>query len=941
EEPKSRLTSARNKGSASAPSSSSIQGTHAVDHTKVFAVAFNDDSKVRGWLEGSVNFRIVGETKKEVKKKVKGRVKSGYVRGVSTIMEGQLKLKDVILSTTLAIKATVEMEGRRGEKGKATVKIMLVEGGRKVSEANEEDVREGVEIQGEIVHQSQPETKTSTREPPQRQKPQRPPPTADDSISMQEKEERIIKDMKLVKPFLPTLYLQASVVHLSKIDMQHSDDIGNRGFYGRLKVRVGCGLAASPGGEAEVDLEGGRPKRYSKAGVGVEWTTGLTVDPKENLVGLGTVELGGVAAALTKEGSATSPCPLTCHDEWVVIKNPFTGRRMGKIYAKVKIGLREQIERGGGDNHAKVIQRNWRKRDEPREEEEEEEEVEDPTVADLSTDTTESLPLASDPLPPLPIQSPPTPQRNSVDSNLLRNLDTAPPRPVVSKSVALSGQEELPFDRGDWKGLKEHYLRKSMERISPGDENGEQEELAAADEEHPEGEGLVKYTLSLHPMSTSVIPLNDNDNASQTPWGCYLRYSIPWSDVGGNATAGAGVVDLGDDGWGKDTWLWWDADSELLNGTSRHELFIPSIMGVADAVGRGGVAVEIWAKRGEGDVSKVGSCRLGYEDLARMEGRTGVERRKVVVADIEKAGTGGELVKGRVGVEIRVRGEPKIVRVRRERRKGKEGQERGAEQARLTAPPPDVATKETRRTKAKEEGFSTNLKIKLGRATGVRELLTLWGGMRDPNVGGVIATFKVLVGGGSSGSGMWEAFTTPVIDFSDVAPRARAGATSTLADLTVLDMGMETATPVRVGREWREWAREGMDVKLWYVGAVNEDLKALGGTVVSGPTSYIPEGCVHIGTAKVRMELLTVKRELQELVAWRIDGENVGGIEVSARIGEGENVVFEAEEKVVKAWEPERSSENVDPNVGGGVEEARIEEDVKKDTVVKVKVESV
>jgi hypothetical protein len=100
---------------------------------------------------------------------------------------------------------------------------------------------------------------------------------------MQEKEERIIKDMKLVKPFLPTLYLQASVVHLSKIDMQHSDDIGNRGFYGRLKVRVGCGLAASPGGEAEVDLEGGRPKRYSKAGVGVEWTTGLTVDPKENV----------------------------------------------------------------------------------------------------------------------------------------------------------------------------------------------------------------------------------------------------------------------------------------------------------------------------------------------------------------------------------------------------------------------------------------------------------------------------------------------------------------------------------------------------------------------------------------------------------------------------------------------------------------------------------
>ena len=365
------------------------------------------------------------------------------------------------------------------------------------------------------------------------------------------------------------------------------------------------------------------------------WGVPEEAGKRDNLVGIGTVQLGGAAEKLTKEGSATSPAPLSCHDEWVTIKNPFTGKRTGKIYATVKIGLREQIERGGGDNQATVIQRNWRKRGEQREEVENAAAAEAPAVeaaahpADLSTDTARSLPLESDapPPPPLRIQSPPTPKRNSADSKLLQDLDKKVSRPAISKSVALSGQEELPFDRGDWKGLKEHYLRKSMERIDTLDDRGTGSTdptvtLGSEDDvDHPAGEGLVKYTLSLHPMSTSVIPLNDNDNATQTPWGCYLRYSIPWSDVGGNATAGAGAVDLGEDGWGRDTWLWWDADSELLNGTSRHELFIPSIMGVAEAVGREGVGIEIWAKRGEGDVEKVGTCNLEYDDLKRMEGR--------------------------------------------------------------------------------------------------------------------------------------------------------------------------------------------------------------------------------------------------------------------------------------------------------------------------------
>ena len=434
------------------------------------------------------------------------------------------------------------------------------------------------------------------------------------------------------------------------------------------------------------------------------WRTGLTVDPttketpseqlrdkkaqvvfevwgvedggrgEESLVGLGTVGLESVADALMREGSATSPVPVTCYNEWVVMRNPFTGKRTGKIYATVKIGLREQIERGGGHREAKLIQRNWRKRETPTKE------IEGAAGdADVSTHSVQApavdASIENAPPAPIPIPSPPTPQRNSVDSRLLLNLDKpVASRPVVSRSLAIG--KDVEFDKGDWKGLKEHYLRKSMEKIMREKDEDEEEEREGGEQQ--EGEGLVKYTLSLHPMGTSVIPLNDNDKVNQTPWGCYLRYAIPWSDVGGNATAGAGVVDLGEDGWGKDTWLWWDADSELLNGTSRHELFIPTIMGVADAVGREGVGIEVWLKRGEGDVEKVGTCRIKYEDLARMEGRTGVERRKVVTADIEKIWTGGELVKGRVGVEIRVRGEPKIVRVRRERREIK-GKVRGGE----------------------------------------------------------------------------------------------------------------------------------------------------------------------------------------------------------------------------------------------------------------------
>ena len=45
-------------------------------------------------------------------------------------------------------------------------------------------------------------------------------------------------------------------------------------------------------------------------------------------------------------------------------------------------------------------------------------------------------------------------------------------------------------------------------------------------------------------------------------------------------------------------------------------------------------------------------------------------------------------------------------------------------------------------------------------------------------------------------------------------------------------------------------------------------------------------------------------------------------------------------EKVVKAWEPEQSSENVDPNVGT-VSEADAEAAPKKDSTVKVRIESV
>lgn len=132
-----------------------------------------------------------------------------------------------------------------------------------------------------------------------------------------------------------------------QVNLQHTDDIGGRGFYGTLKVRVGCGIAVRNGGEMDIDLEGGRPRIYSKADVGLAWMTGLTVDPTleespseqlkdkkatvvfevwgveegrktggDRLVGLGTVELKGVAEVrIARVGDEVPYCqsnPFLC-----------------------------------------------------------------------------------------------------------------------------------------------------------------------------------------------------------------------------------------------------------------------------------------------------------------------------------------------------------------------------------------------------------------------------------------------------------------------------------------------------------------------------------------------------------------------------------------------------------------------------------------------------
>lgn len=166
------------------------------------------------------------------------------------------------------------------------------------------------------------------------------------------------------------------------------------------------------------------------------------------------------------------------------------------------------------------------------------------------------------------------------------------------------------------------------------------EEGSSEDDDEQEG-GLVKHVLEFRPEETCQIGSSGGDEFADMdkakPWGCYVRYLIPWEDSGGRGNGGANGDEFsslppmeGESMYGvSSTFLWWDADSPLLNGCARHSLFLPAALPVVDAicprVGGGskgrGIKMELWSKvnegasGGEGVLVKVANCLLKSEDL--------------------------------------------------------------------------------------------------------------------------------------------------------------------------------------------------------------------------------------------------------------------------------------------------------------------------------------
>jgi len=151
------------------------------------------------------------------------------------------------------------MKGDKGERGKVKVTVVLTKGGAEEETYDRKDIREGTEVEGEIKSSLKaisagPETFDNE-------------PSLHNTSVLSLGEDPVIVegDMRVIKPFVPTLYMQADVVHLSKVDLQHTDGIGRRGFFQSLKVRVGCGMAVGSGGEMEVRMSEERRTAWSEA----------------------------------------------------------------------------------------------------------------------------------------------------------------------------------------------------------------------------------------------------------------------------------------------------------------------------------------------------------------------------------------------------------------------------------------------------------------------------------------------------------------------------------------------------------------------------------------------------------------------------------------------------------------------------------------------------
>ena len=714
------------------------------------------------------------------------------------------------------------------------------------------------------------------------------------------------------------------------------------------------------------------------------WATVFSETGEENevCVGLSKVPLSLVANALVQPGSAGALIPAMAFDGWIGVKNPFTGAQLGKLHVTVAAGLKRQVENMFGSTKAAgLIQRRWRTHSQEMPER-------PPAMAPVPAprQAAPKKPSAGNAVVPPPAPSPSldppietAPPSTAAATSFANPLQSAAPRVVrlpaskVQQIVApnFPAAEAMASSTTSisYSSLKDAYLRKSLDSLADGGASGFVDKkpaaaLAAAaaasgsSSKHAhheaseeaafslESTGLVKHVLEFRPDSTSQIegvPLHVTAANAGAPWGCYIRYLIPWEDSG-TAAGGSSAMHSsnthskegfsgippmdGEAAYGvSSTLLWWDADSQLLNGTARHSLFLPSALPLPDAIcppakqskegggnlGKRGVKMEIWCRPHSKSKSlekpvKVAHTFLPYAELEALVDRAGkrgpscmtIQRKMTLPLSIVPGGDdagwrASEFLPSSLQLTCFLTIEPKIVAARRVAREKQElDAAAGAkESACIKVPAAARVLKVSSSLKAPPPAAKSVVQVKIGMMNGLRELLALWGGLRstlNESSGGVLISFRMFCGESgerrldgskneTTAEGRWEAFTTTVISLESCVSQRQVA------------FDFDTNIPVMISAPLVQYMQtHTLDLALWFVPNVSHRILSKGATVASGIHASIPEGSVRVCCAKVPLSpLLSNPEGGVGKYPWRfpisMDGEEeeIGFIESAVR----------------------------------------------------------
>jgi len=419
------------------------------------------------------------------------------------------------------------------------------------------------------------------------------------------------------RPKPTPLHLHASCHSLSKIDVQKAT--GARSTES-LRVKVSCGSATTNANNTALfNLNGARPKLISTTSLNLNYCTPLNIDPTadtppseqlrnpkacvifevwakgsqkdsskgpaEQLVGISKISLAPLADHLVKPGSATSPAPAVVEDGFVDIRNPFKNQVVGKIQVLVAAGLdRQVVNVAGFKGAASKIQRRWKMRNTP-------------STSSPSATTTATAIAATATTATTTSTTDVTPKQSASPS---RKSRIPTPKVFYNANTASFRRSYEPTDNNrrrnpttiSYNNLKDTYLRKSMDAMFKSEKEDKEEKehivvspprhrvnkpyVSQAQQSQPSpSRGLTKHVLEFKADSTCQLPNSNSNN----PWGCYVRYLIPWESNGSGVAGGASHSEArandvqslippmaNEQSSGiESTLLWWDADSPLLN----------------------------------------------------------------------------------------------------------------------------------------------------------------------------------------------------------------------------------------------------------------------------------------------------------------------------------------------------------------------------------------